>query len=196
MLSKLTGIVVLALSVGVFLAPKADAKTFKGTFHSRGTAVSMGGSFSFDTADTTSTAALGTGSGTSIFPKKPILGGAYSFQSVSEYSEGTTSCSFTGVFGESETGVNLDFIGSASAVDGPLGSTFYGGASGSGCINLTSGEFTVTETDTLFAGTGIYKGATGSSTYTEVGFTLAPPAGGLGFFQWAEANGKTSVTLP
>jgi hypothetical protein len=59
MLSRLTGILVLALSVGVFLAPVADAKTFKGTIHFKATYVSIGGSLSFDTADATSTAVYG-----------------------------------------------------------------------------------------------------------------------------------------
>jgi hypothetical protein len=197
MRSRLTGIAVLALSVGVFLAPVADAGTFKGTFHSRETYVSIGGSLSFD-GSTTSTAVLGRGSGASIFPTKPILGGAYNDTGVGEVHVGTTSCTFTGVFGEAETGVKTSLIGSVTASDGPLGSTFYFGTSLSGCVSLTTGAFISTETDTLFAGTGVYKGGTGTATYTSVGFTLGPPvaAGAFGFFQWARSTGKITITLP
>ena len=196
MLSRLTCIAVFALSVGVFLASVADAKTtYKCVFHSKQTAVSIGASFTFD--GKTDTDALGTGSGTSVCPTKPILGGAYTFQGVNETSIGTTVCNFTGVFGEAETGVETTLIGSASAVDGALGAAFYAASvSGSGCLSLTTGEFTFTEVDALFAGTGIYKGATGISTYTSVGFTLAPGAGGTGFFQWSRTNGKGTITLP
>jgi len=196
MLSRLTGIAVFALSVGVFLVSVADAKTtYKCVFHSKQTAVSIGASFTFD--GKTDTDALGTGSGTSVCPKKPILGGAYTFQGVNETSIGTAVCNFTGVFGEAETGVQTTLIGSASAVDGALGTTFYAASvSGSGCLSLTTGAFTFTEIDALFAGTGIYTGATGISTYTSVGFTLAPGAGGTGFFQWSRTNGKGTITLP
>jgi hypothetical protein len=196
MISKLKGILVLALSVGLFLAPVADATTFKGTIHFKATYVSIGGSLSFNTADTASTAVYGTGSLIAIFPTKPILGGTFNNTGVGEVLVGTTACSFTGVFGEAEMGVKTSLIGSVTASDGPVGSTFFVGASESGCVSLTTGAFTSTETDTLFAGTGVYKGATGSSTYTSVGFTLAAPAAGFGFFQWARGNGKTTITLP
>jgi hypothetical protein len=197
MLSKLLRIAVLTFSVGVLLAQAAHAKTFNGTFTSRGTTVSIGGSFSFD-GSTTSTAALSTGRGTSVFPTKLILGGAFDGQVVNEVSVGTISCSFTGVFGESETGVTTTLVGSASAADGPLGALFYVGTSGSGCVSLTTGAFTFTETDAILTGTGIYKNAGGNSTYTSVGFTLAPPVvkGAFGFFQWARAKGTITLTLP
>ena len=196
MLSRLTGIAVFALSVGMFLASVADAKTtYKCVFHSKQTAVSIGASFTFD--GKTENDALSTGSGTSVCPAKPILGGAFTFQGVSETSTGDSSCSFTGVFGEAETGVDITLIGSASALDGALGATFYAATvSGSGCLSLTTGAFTFTEVDALFAGTGVYKNATGISTYTSVGFTLAPSAGGTGFFQWSRTNGKVTITFP
>ena len=197
MLSRLTSIVVLALSVGVLLATVAEAGTFKGAFHARYTGVSIGGSLSFD-GSTSSIAVLATGSGNTIFPMKPILGGASRIQGVSEVSTGATPCSFTGVFGEAESGVNTSLIGSVTAADGPLGSTFYSGASGSGCLSLTTFAFTFTETDTLFAGTGIYKNGIGSTTQTSVGFIMGPPAaaGAFGFFEWLRSDGKITITLP
>ena len=195
MISRLTGIAIVAISLGA-LAPTADAGTFKGTFHARSTAVSIG-SVSFD-GSSVWTAALGTGSGASVFPTNPSLGGAYSFQGVNEVSTGATPCNFTGVFGEAESGVNIDLVGSVTASNGPLGSTFYAGTSGTGCLSFATGAFTFTETDALFAGTGVYKGATGHATFTEVGFDLGPPAatGSFGFFDWARSSGKITVILP
>jgi len=54
------------------------------------------------------------------------------------------------------------------------------------------------KTDQLFAGTGVFKGATGTDTYTVVGFVLGPPpaTGALGFFEWFRIKGTSTVTLP
>ena len=196
MLNKLTSTVILAFSVGVFLPLAAGAGTFKGTTHSRAEAVSMGGAFDFADSDKFSTAELVTGSNTVVFSTNPSLGGAFTFQGVREVNLGGTPCTFTGIFGASETGVNSALVGSAYAADGPSGSIFEEGASGTGCDDLATGEFTFTETDTISEGMGLYKGATGHVTYTEVGFTLAPPPGGLGFFEWSRSNGTIKINLP
>ena len=195
MLSRLTGITVVALLVGVFLVPVADAATtYKCVFHTRQTALSIGALFSFD--GTTTDDALVLGSGTALCPTKPDLGGAYNSEEVNEVSIGSSPCSFTGLFGEAENGVTVTLVGASSASDLPNGSLFYGSftGSGSGCIS-TSGAFTFTETDTLFGGTGIYKRQMGgSATYTSVGLTLA--TGATGFFQWSRTSGKSKITLP
>src|SRR5271167_1680572 len=182
MFLKPTAIAILAFSAGMFLAPAAGAGTFNGATHSRAEAVSMGGSFAFDTPDQFSTADLLTGSTAAAFPTNPALGGVLSFQGMSEVNLGGTVCTFTGVFGEKETGVNSAWVGSTYAADGPSGSFFEEGVSGSGCYSISTGKFTFTETDTIFAGTGIYRGVKGSATVTWSGITLGPPGGGTGIF--------------
>jgi hypothetical protein len=197
MLSKLTGIAVLTLSVGMFLATAVDAGTFKGTFSSRCTDVSINGLLSFD-GSSTSSEALVTCSLNSIFPTKPILGGAADLQGVTEFAVGSTSCTFTGVFGEAESGVTSDVVGALYAQNGLSGALFYSGTSGSGCLSLTTGAFTLTASNAIFAGTGVYKGATGTGSFNLKGFTLgpAPATGAFGFFQWARGNGKITLNLP
>jgi len=196
MFLKPTAIVLLAFSIGMFLAPAAGAGTFNGTIHSRAEVVSMGGSFAYDTPDKSSTANMLTGSTTVVFPTDPSLGGAFTFQGMNEVNLGGTSCTFTGIFGQPETGVDSAWVGSTYAVDGPNGSIFEEGASGHGCYSVSTGQFTFTETDTIFQGTGSYSGATGSTTYTEAGITLGPPPGGLGAFEWIRRNGTITLNLP
>ena len=117
---------------------------------------------------------------------------------VSELSVGSTPCTFTGVFGEAESGVNTSLVGAICAQDGLLGSLFYSGTSANGCFSPTTGAFISTQSNVIFAGTGVFKGATGSGSYTLKGFTLGPPpaTGAFGFFQWSRASGKITVTLP
>jgi hypothetical protein len=119
MLSKSAVIAVLTLSTGLLLATAAQAKTFKGTFSSKCTDVSINGLLSFD-GISTSSEALVTCSLNSIFPTKPSLGGASDLQGVTEFSIGSTSCTFTGVFGEAESGVTTSAVGALYAQDGVL----------------------------------------------------------------------------
>jgi hypothetical protein len=197
MLSKSAGIAVLTLSAGLLLATVAQAKTFKCTATNRGTAVSIGGSFSFD-GSKTSIAALNTFAGHSECKHKPSLGGDSHGQGVNEYNIGTTPCTFTGIFGESENGVDTTLVGIVYAIDQEKGSTFWTGKSESGCFSPSTGAFSATETDDLVAGTGVFAGATGTTTYTVVGFVLGPPpaTGALGFFEWFRIKGTSTVTLP
>jgi hypothetical protein len=197
MLSRLAGIAVLALSLGLFLVPTADAGTFKGTFSSKCTDVSIDGLLSFD-GSSTSAEALVTCSINSIFPTKPILGGASDLHGVTEFSVGVTPCNFVGVFGEAENGVTTSVVGALYVQDGLSGSLFYSNTSANGCLSLTTGAYTLTETNAIFAGIGTFKGATGTGSFTLKGFTLgpAPAAGAFGFFQWAKGNGKITVHLP
>ncbi len=130
MLYKAAVIAVLTLSAGLFLAPAADAETFKGTFSSKCTDASINGLLSFD-GSSTSSEALVTCSINSIFPTKPILGGASDLQGVSEFSIGSTGCTFTGVFGEAESGVTTSVVGALYAQDGLSGSLFYSNTLGS-----------------------------------------------------------------
>ena len=197
MLSKSAVIAVLTLSAGLLLATAAQAKTFTCTATDRGTAVSIGGSFSFD-GSKTSIAALNTFAGHSECKHKESLGGDFHGQGVNEYIVGTTPCSFTGPFGENENGLDTKLVGIAYAIDGAKGSAFYVGKSESGCFSPSTGAFFATETDQLFAGTGVFAGATGTTTYTVVGFVLGPPPapGALGFFEWFQVKGTLTVTLP
>ncbi|MGZ6212076.1 MAG: hypothetical protein ACXWNU_06600, partial [Candidatus Binataceae bacterium] len=146
MLSKSTSIAVLTLSAGLFLATVAQAKTVNCTFATTGTDVSIGGSLSFD-GSMSSIATLTTYAGDTRCKHKRSLGGDFHGQGVNEYSTGTTACTFTGVFGESESGVDITLVGAAYASDGQNGSTFYSGTSGSGCLSPTTGAFSGTETD-------------------------------------------------
>jgi hypothetical protein len=196
--SKLKRIAVLAFSAGLFLAGSVHAMTtLKGAATTKGTAVTIGGSLSFD-GSTLHVAVLSTYAGTVTFPTKPSLSGAFHGQEVSEYSTGVTPCTFTGVFGEGESGVNLNLVGSMAASDGSFGSAFFVGNTGTGCLSPTTGAFTITETDTMYAGLGSFKNATGNIAYTTTGFTLGPPvaAGAFGFFQWGKSKQKITVLLP
>jgi hypothetical protein len=197
MLSKSAGIAVLTVSAGLLLATAAQAKTFKCKATNRGTAVSIGGSFSFD-GSKISIAALNTFAGHSECKNKLSLSGDFHGQGVNEYNIGTIPCTFTGLFGESETGLDTTLVGIAYAIDQPNGSTFYVGKSESGCFSASTGAFFATETDELFAGTGVFAGATGTTTYTVSGFVLGPPpaTGALGFFEWFQIKGTSTVTLP
>jgi hypothetical protein len=180
-----------AFVANLFLVVGAFA--FTGTVVNKGTAVSLGGSISFD-GSTVDEATLVTYQGTVLFPTRPDLSGAFHGQGVAEFSIGTTPCSFTGVFGENENGVNLSLVGSMYATDGPFGTAFFTGTTATGCISAT-GAFQYTETDTLVAGLGAVKGATGHLTYTDTGFTLGPPVakGAYGFFQWGKAKGTMTI---
>ena len=197
MLYKSTGIAVSTLLAGLLLATAAQAKTFKCTATNRGTAVGIGGSFSFD-GSTVSIAALNTFAGNVECKHNESLSGAFHGQGVNEYNTGTTSCSFTGLFGESETGLDTTLVGIVYASDQKNGSTFWSGKSESGCFSPSTGAFSATETDELFAGTGVFAGATGTSTYSVIGFVLGPPPamGALGFFEWFQIKGTNTITLP
>ena len=197
MLSKSAGIAVLTLCAGLLLTTAAQAKTFKCTGTNRGTAVGIGGSFSFD-GSTTSIAALNTFAGHIECKHKHSLSGDFHGQGVNEYSTGTTPCTFTGIFGESESGFDTTLVGIVYAIDQANGSTFWSGKSESGCFSASTGAFSATETDDMFAGTGVFAGATGTTTYAVVGFVLGPPpaTGALGFFEWFQIKGTSTVTLP
>jgi hypothetical protein len=180
------------------LSPRAGAgENVKCAFSNTGTAVSIGGSLSFD-GRTTSIAARNTFAGHSECKHKHSLSGDFHGQGVNEYSTGTTPCTFTGIFGESESGFDTTLVGIVYAIDQANGSTFWNGKSESGCFSSSTGAFSATETDELFAGTGVFAGATGSTTYTVVGFVLGPPpaTGALGFFEWFQIKGTSTVTLP
>ena len=174
MFSKSAAIAVLVLFVGLLRAPVAQAKTIKCTATNRGTAVSLGGSFSFD-GSTTSIAALNTFAGSIECKHKHSFSGDFRGQGMNEYSTGTTPCTFTGIFGESENGFDTKLVGIVYAIDQENGSTFWTGKSESGCFNPTSGAFSATETDEMVAGTGVFAGVTGTTTYTVTGFVLGPP---------------------
>jgi hypothetical protein len=197
MLSKSAGIAVLTLSAGLLLATAAQAKTIKCTATNRGTAVSIGGSFSFD-GSTTSIAALNTFAGSIECKHKHSFSGDFHGQGVNEYSTDTTPCTFTGIFGESENGFDTKLVGIVYAIDQENGSTFWTGKSESGCFNPSTGAFSATETDELVAGTGVFAGVTGTTTYTVTGFVLGPPpaTGALGFFEWFQIKGTNTLTLP
>ncbi len=197
MSSKSAGIAVLTLSVGLLLATAAQAKTFRCTATNRGTAVGIGGSFSFD-GSTTSIAALNTFAGNIECKHKHSLSGDFHGQGVNQYNTGTTPCTFTGLFGETENGLDTTLVGIVYAIDQQNGSTFWSGKSESGCFSASTGAFSATETDELFAGTGVFAGATGTTTYTVVGFVLGPPpaTGASGFFEWFQIKGTETLTLP
>ena len=192
MISKLKGILVLALSVGLFLAPVADATTFKGTIHFKATYVSIGGSLSFNTADTASTAVYGTGSLTAIFPTKPILGGTFNNTGVGEVLVGTTACSFTGVFGEAEMGVKTSQRDQSPHLMGPSVLPFLL-VPRKAAASALQPELSLPPKPTHDSPAPAYTKGRPGSTYTSVGFTLAAPAAGFGFFQWARGNGKTTI---
>lgn len=113
----------------------------------------------------------------------------------------TTPCTFKGLFGNTENGNKLALVGLASAFDasgGPLfGATFSVGKTATGCFSLTTGDFSMAETDTFTDGTGGNRNATGSATYTAVGVTLgAPTAPGYGSFSWFRVKGTFVEAVP
>jgi hypothetical protein len=148
MVSKIGGVTALGLVVALYLAvPAVQAKTYKGTFVITGESIDVFDNFSFDGSKTNS-AILSTGWGTDS------LGDVGPGQSVSEYSiDVATPCTFKGPLGNTEDGDTLTLVGAVGAghsSGGPLsGDTFSQGTTGTGCSNLSNGDFAVTETDTL-----------------------------------------------
>jgi hypothetical protein len=211
MLSKLTGIAVLAFSASLLLATSAvqaaKTKIVKGTFSNKGEAVSIGSSFSFDGV-TVNDASLVSYSGSASFAADPSLNESFTGQAVAEYNTDTSiPCTFIGVFGESEPAKNTDvtgtltLVGYAFASNGSNGSTLFGlGQTATGCIDVTDGAYSLVQTDEFKGGpTGPLKNAIGTQTYTNVGLGLAPSgaAGSFGFFQWGMAKrGKITLQIP
>lgn len=194
---KNIGIGVVGLMAGLLLAvPNAHA--LKCNFRSKAETVSIGGSFSYDGANS---AGLLSFTSKTVCPTRPEFNSTGSGEAVNEWNIGTDPCpSFTGPFGETESGpslVAMTLVGSAAAVNGSGGSYFAYGQSGTGCVNLADGVFAGTETNAVVIGTGPLKGKTGTQTFTFVGFTLAPaPASGAyGFFNWSKSKGTTKIKL-
>jgi len=192
MVSKIGGVTALGLVVALYLAvPAVQAKTYKGTFVITGESIDVFDNFSFDGSKANS-AVLSTGWGTDS------LGDVGPGQSVSEYSiDVATPCTFKGPLGNPEAGVTLTLVGSVGAghsSGGPLsGDTSAQGTTGTGCSDLSNGDFLVTETDTLSGLLSKNKKTTGTRTYTIVGVTLSAPATpGYGFFQWFKSTGNFS----
>jgi len=194
--SRILQLAIFALLVGLLLAaPAAQATTFKGTFTASGETIGVFSDFSFD-GSTTNAANLLT------YWTTDSLGDAGPGQSVGEYLfDVSTPCTFKGLSGTKENGAALTFVGAAGAshsISGPLhGDTFFMGKSGSGCFDLSTGDFAGTETDLIAGGTGGNKNATGSTTYTFVGVTLGLPASpGYGSFQWSRSTGTFKERVP
>jgi hypothetical protein len=197
MVSKIGSVTALGLVVALYLVvPAVQAKTYKGTFVVTGESIDVFSEFSFD-GSTTNSAVLSTGWGTDS------LGDVGPGQSVSEYTiDVATPCTFKNILGIGESGVTLTLVasvGAGHASGGPLsGDTFSNGTMGTGCTNLSSGNFAITETDLLAGILSKNKKSTGTQTYTIVGATLsAPTAPGYGFFQWFKSTGKfTEKVVP
>lgn len=194
---KNIGIAVVGLTAGLlFAVPNAHA--LKCHFRSKAETVSIGGSFSYDGA---SSAGLVSFTSKTVCPTRPEFNSTASGEGVNEWNVGTDPCpSFTGPFGETESGpslVAMTLVGSATAGNGSGASFFNYGQSGTGCINLDDGVFAGTETDVVVIGTGTFKGKTGTQTQTFTGFTLAPPpaSGAYGFFNWSKAKGTVQIKL-
>ncbi len=198
----------IAMTLAVPLAPAHATRVLQASFTQTEEIVAIDASFSFDGVTGINTG-LNTFSGTSTSTSKGGPSGAYNGQSLGEYAvDVTTSCGpFTGPFGETEatgsTGITLNLVASRFASCGINGSgncTFGIGQSGTGCFNPTNGVYTITETDLIYAGTGIFAhllGGTSFSQATAVGFTLAAPSSpGYGLFQWSTATGTSVIVLP
>lgn len=199
----------IALALVTPTSPANATRVLQATFTQNSEVLAVDASFSFDGVTNISSTGLSTFSGTSTSTTKSGPSGAYSGQSLGEYAvDLTTPCGpFTGPFGETEatggTGITLKLVASRFAscgINGSRNCTFGIGQSGTGCFNPSDGVYTITETDLIYAGTGIFAhllGGTSFSKATAVGFTLAAPSSpGYGLFQWSSATGTSVIVLP
>jgi hypothetical protein len=182
------GIIVAAITVGALASSGAFAATLQQyTFTGRGTAVTA--AFTYD------------GIGNALYLDGngvTSLAQSFAFHGVGQYNTGSTFCTVTRLDGSTEPGVNLVFVRSKTVIlnnNTSAGTIFEKGWSGSGCTG-SDGAFSIKETDLVTGGTGIYKNAFGSVTFSESGVTLAAPSGGAGIFNFFKANGSASITLP
>lgn len=182
LIGALAFLVVLAMGSNGYAAPAAKPIKYKGS-----------GSDTFITAYFTydgGTAVVATSSG------KDNLGGAYIDQCVSEVSATAGSC--TAPDGSAGTLYNLVQSDCAGTYTGGLyqGDQVYSTSTvGTDCISNTSASHGGSSTYTVTGGSGKLVGASGTSTTTYTGVTLAAPQSpGGGFFGAQQFTSVGSIT--
>jgi hypothetical protein len=166
--------------------PSAFAKTVTVKGSSQGTALTA--NFTFDgIAPASSITSTG----------KDNLGGTFNAQDVGEYAVTTTSCTAP----DGTAGTKFVLVKAAAVVNYESGQLYTSGtaaAGNSGCESDTTGSFGLTETSSVIGGTGKFANASGSTTGTVVGNTLAAPGsppGTFGLFSGFQATSTGSVTF-
>jgi len=180
------GITVAAITIGALASSGAFAATVQQyTFTGRGTAVTA--ALTFD------------GIGNALYLEGSVvtsIAQSFTLRGVGQFNTGSTFCTVTRLDGSTEPGINLVFVRSKTVIlDANAGAIFERGSYGSGCTG-SDGAFSINETDLVTGGTGIYKNAFGSVTFSESGITLAAPSSGSGIFNFFRAKGSVSITLP
>lgn len=179
---RLGTMVVILATIGFVGSVPCHAGSFNFTFAAKGTSATMGVGFGAGNAN------LETYTGVTSD------GHSFSGQAVGQYGAGTTACSFT-AFGNSETGTSLTLIGgSAITIEPGVGKLFVQAASGTGCISVSSGDFSINQTDTIVGGGGSYAGAGGTETDTIVGHDVGNPTSGT--FNFEKTSATLSITTP
>jgi hypothetical protein len=120
------------------------------------------------------------------------IGGPFTGENIGEYAvDFATSCEAP----DGTAGVSLELVQAIGAVTYNQGQLyFFGVGPGSGCVSLSTGIFVLTETHTVFGGTGKFANASGSITVTQTGKALSQPASpGSGLFTAASITEAGSV---
>ena len=180
-----SSLITVAVAILALVGPvSCYAGTFNITANGKGTSATVYVSF-----------AVGAYANLLTYTGTDSTGHAFSGQAVGEYSNGFVSCTFTAFGGVSETGVTLTLVGgSAITIIPGVGKLFVQASTGTGCINSTTGDFSISQTDSIVGGGGTYLNATGTQTDTFLGHNVGAPVSGS--FNFEKFSSSLSITTP
>jgi len=185
MKTRRLGAIVAAIVAIVFVGSTACfAAIFNITANAKGTSATLGVGF-----------AAGTYANLLTYTGTDSTGHAFSGQAVGEYTNGVAACSFTAFGGVNESGTVLTLVGgSAISIEPGVGKLYTQVTSGTGCFNSTTGDFSISQTDTIVGGGGTYANATGTETDTFLGHNVGSPVSGS--FSFEKFSSSASITTP
>jgi hypothetical protein len=194
-------LLVMAWVIAVIIV--SDPTAFAGTANVKGagsyTAVTV--NFSFD-----GTGHPGNPTGSAaqeLLTGHDNIGGPFTGENIGEYAlDPSTSCTAP----DETAGISLELVLAVGAVTYNQGQLyFFGVGPGSGCISTSTAVFVLSETHTVFGGTGKFANASGSITMTQTGRAfppfsisqsgmLIPSPDGFGLFTAASITEAGSLT--
>ncbi len=122
-------------------------------------------------------------------------GHAFWGQAAVQYNNGVSICTFTAIGGVSESGTVLTLVAAtAITIEPGVGKLFTQASAGTGCFNSTTGDFSISQTDTIVGGGGTYANATGTETDTFLGHDVGNPTSGS--FSFEKFSSSASITTP
>jgi hypothetical protein len=149
----------------------SNPTAFAGTVNVKGSGsyTSVTVNFSFD-----GTGHPGNPNGTAVqelLTGNDNIGGPFTGENIGEYAlDFSIRCTAP----DGTDGVSLELVEAAGAVTYNQGQLYFSGVGpGSGCISTSTAVFVLSETHTVFGGTGKFANASGSITVTQTGKVLA-----------------------